>query len=121
PGETCALKIKDFDFAAKVMTVRRTFTMYKLRESDKEGHKKAIPLSERACQIAKAHAGHRFGEEWLFLNKHGRHFSVGYLADVWAKYSGTEVTHYEAARHSFCTQIVEVADKKSAQDLMRHV
>ena len=120
PGETCALKIKDFDFTNKTVIIRRTFTMCKLRESDKEGHKKAIPLSERAFTIAKNRAAGRFPDEWLFVNPKGQHYTAQNLNELWKKYSGIPTTHYEATRHSFCTQIVEVADKKAAQGLMRH-
>jgi integrase len=121
PGETCALKIKDCDFENKTVTIRRTFTMNRLRESDKEGHKKPIPLSERAFEIAKSRAAGRFPDEWLFINPQGRHYTQQNLNDIWKKFTGLEITHYEGSRHSFCTQIAEIADKKAAQSLMRHV
>jgi len=121
PGETCALKIRDIDFLNKTATIRATFTMGKFRDSDKEGHKQPIPLSERAIEIARLRAAGRFPEDWLFLNNQGTHYSVETLRDTWSKHSGTPITHYEATRHSFCTQIVEVADKKVAKALMRHV
>jgi integrase len=42
------------------------------------------------------------------------------LGVYWKKYTKLPCSHYEGARHSFCTQIVEVADRSAAQDLMRH-
>ncbi len=120
PGETCALKIKDIDFQNRSMRVQRTFTMRRLREADKEAHKKTVPLSERALEIARACSASRFPEDWLFLHpRTGRHYTIHRLALLW-KMTGTPCTHYEGSRHSFCTQISEVADGVAAQALMRH-
>lgn len=122
PGETCAVKIKDIDFELRTMKVQRTFTMRQLRESDKEGHKKSIPLSDSAFEIAKKHAAGRFPEDWLFIHpKTKTHYTVHGLELNWKKYTKLPCTHYEGTRHSFCTQISEIEDKKAAQDLMRHV
>jgi integrase len=121
PGETCALKIKDLDLSANTLRVQRTFTMRRLRESDKEGHRKALPLSPRALELAQAHAQGRFPEDWLFINPaNGNHYTVHRLGLYWKQYTKLPCTHYEATRHSFCTQIAEVADRAAAQDLMRH-
>ncbi len=120
PGETCALKIKDIDFKSGTMRVQRTFTMRKLREADKEAHKKTVPLSPRALEIAEARAAGRFPDDWLFLHpRTGRHYTIRSLSDIW-KTTGLPCTHYEGSRHSFCTQISEVADGVAAQALMRH-
>jgi len=121
PGETCALKIKDIDLDAMTVRVQRTFTMNRLRESDKEGHRKAIPLSIRAFEIIKNRIQGRFPEDWIFINPvTGRYYTVDRLSQYWKKYTGLMCTHYEGSRHSFCTQISEVADSAAAQDLMRH-
>jgi len=121
PGETCALKIKDIDFAHQTMRVQRTFTMRKLREADKEAHKKTVPLSPRAFQIAEGRAAGRFPEDWLFLNPRTiRHYTIARLANYWKQYTKLPCSHYEGSRHSFCTQISEVADGVAAQVLMRH-
>ena len=47
--------------------------------------------------------------------------TCGYLGKIWRQYSGLTITLYEAARHSFCTQVVEAgATEFKAQALMRH-
>jgi integrase len=121
PGETCALKIKDIDFETRTMKVERTFTMRQLRESDKEGHRKPVPLSDRAFEIAKKNAAVRFPEDWLFVHpRTKKHYTVHRLELYWKEYTKLPCTHYEGTRHSFCTQISEIDDKKAAQDLMRH-
>lgn len=121
PGETCALKIKDVDFTERTIKVQRTFTMRRLRESDKEGHRKPVPLSPRAYEIVKKHATGRFPEDWLFIHpKTKTHYTVQRLGLIWKQYTGLPITHYEGTRHSFATQIAEIADKDAAQELLRH-
>jgi len=121
PGETCALKIKDIDFTDRTVRVQRTFSARKLRESDKEGHRRQVPLSDRAFTIAEKNAAGRFPEDWLFIHPRTRqHYTVHRLGLYWKEYTKLPCTHYEGTRHSFCTQISELDDKKAAQDLMRH-
>lgn len=121
PGETCALKIKDIDFTERTVIVRRTFTMGKLRESDKEGHRKSVPLSPRAFEIVKKHTEGRFPDDWVFLHPRTKtHYTVQRLGIIWKQYTKLPITHYEGTRHSFATQIAEIDDIKAAQELLRH-
>lgn len=121
PGETCALKIKDLELPARTLRVQRTFTMRQMRESDKEGHRKALPLSPRALELAQAHAAGRFPDDWLFINPvNGKHYTVHRLGIYWKQYTKLSCSHYEGTRHSFCSQVAEIADRSAAQDLMRH-
>ena len=60
-------------------------------------------------------------EDWVFINPVTSHnYTVDRLSDYWRKNSGLACTHYEGSRHSFCTQIAEIADSVAAQNLMRH-
>lgn len=121
PGETCALKIKDVDFTERIITIRRTFTMNKLRESDKEGHRKPLPLSPRAFEIVKKHTEGRFPDDWVFLHPRTKtHYTVLRMGLIWKQYTKLPITHYEGTRHSFATQIAEIGDMKAAQELLRH-
>ncbi len=121
PGESCALKIKDLDFNDLSARICRTFTMRRIRESDKEGHKETIPLSDRAIEIAKKNSKERFPEDWLFINHDTkRNYTVQYLGKWWKIWTGLTCSHYEGSRHSFCTQIAESANDSAAQRLMRH-
>lgn len=120
PGENCALKIKDFDFEDKTVIIRRTFTIRKLRENDKEGHRRVHPLTERACEIAKKHAQGRFPDDFLFLYPAtGKHWTVHRAGVMFKKFTQLPITHYEFTRHSYATQITEQHDLKTAQDLLR--
>jgi len=124
PGETCSLKIKDFDFKHGTVTVCRTFTMARLRESDKEGHFATIPLSERALEIVKERTAGRFPDDWVFVAPNSRrgHYTVLRLWQIWKKNTGLSTKHYEATRHSFATQTLMAnnGNVKLVQGLLRH-
>lgn len=122
PGETCALKIKDFDFKAKTVCIQRTFTAKRLKDwGDKENHHATIPLTEHAAEIAQRHARGRFPDDWLFIHPRlKRHYTVAFLGVIWDTFADVPVTHYEGTRHSFATQIVANADIYAAKELLRH-
>jgi len=43
------------------------------------------------------------------------------LQNIWRRYSGLKISLYEATRHSFCTQLVEMGiNTLQAKELMRH-
>lgn len=122
PGETCALKIKDFDFQNRQATIQRTWTGPHLREATKGKNKKIIPLSDTAYEIAFKHAEKRFPEDFLFINPDtGRCYRQKKLNNIWKTYGGLSVVHYEASRHSFVTQLVEAGhDLAQVKELARH-
>jgi len=102
--------------------IQRTLSCGDIRETTKAKNKRPIPLSGRALLIAQSHSDGRFGGEFLFLNPiTGRGYKTEYLRRTWRDNAETEVTLYEAMRHSFCTQIIEGgADLATAQTLLRH-
>jgi integrase len=128
PGETCAVRIKDVDLRKKVVIIQRTWSGSRLKEGTKENTKIPVPLSDTAYEIARRIITERISgipdinifEEFLFVHPStGRHYTRWTLWDLWKKYVGN-VTHYEASRHSFCTQIVDCCeDVFAAKDLMR--
>lgn len=133
PGETCALKLKDIDVKGQSALIQRTWSGSRLRETTKGKNKKPIPLSDRAFEIALNHIKSRYSElslqeillrhrdEFLFINPDtGKCYRVKKLNQLW-KFSGMEITHYEASRHSFVTQLVENgADIVQVKELARH-
>lgn len=84
--------------------------------------KRWIPLSDRAFELALKRIPGKHPEAFLFVNsKTGRVYRPKTLNNVWKTFSGLQTVHYEASRHSFCTQIVESgADVLQARELMRH-
>ena len=122
PGETCALKVKDVDLSQGMILIERTWSGAKLRTTTKGGTQDWLPMSDVAEDIAKRHCQGKHPEAWLFVNPHTRGpFRRKRLGEIWNQYGGIPVKHYEACRHSFCTQIVESgASMNEAKLLMRH-
>ncbi len=123
PGEASALKVKDISIELGTVRIQRTFTVSKLRESDKEGHQALIPLTSRTMAIVQKHMEGKGPEDWLFINPATKsHYTQDRAAIYWNRWSGTNVTHYEATRHSVATGIAEMFsdDARTAQRVLRH-
>ena len=119
PGETCAIQVRDLENG--VLTVQRTWSGSRLRETTKGGNKERVPLSQRASALFSKHSKEKLPHAFLFINPEThRAYRPKKLNQLWRKFTGIDITHYEASRHSFCTQIIESADVFSAQRLMRH-
>lgn len=115
PGEICALKIKDIDIKNKSAVIQRTWSAWKIRETTKAKNKRIIPLSNRAVEVLQKHIIGKFPDDFIFKIKPKT------LQKAWKKYSNLDISLYEATRHSFCTQIVEMGiNSLQAQVLMRH-
>jgi site-specific recombinase XerD len=76
---------------------------------DDEAEKKQwIPLSGKALRIAEENCRGKHPAAWLFINPNsGSAYRPKTLGKIWRQYSGIDVKHYEASRHSFCSQLVE--------------
>lgn len=96
--------------------------MGKLWNTTKGKNPETVPLSPTAVEIVRRHIAGKNGEDWLFVNPDtGRHYPVKLAGQVWKKYSGLPLVHYEGTRHSFGTQTARAAkDIKAAQKLLRH-
>jgi integrase len=118
PGELVSLKIGDFNLREKIGHVNRTVSAYsyvlegtKGRTRGKARKKRRILLSDRATEIITKQAAGRFGAEWLLIcPATKRRYSVKAPNRIWKKYTGLDVTYYEASRHSLATQLAGVMD-----------
>jgi integrase len=122
-GELIALKMKDIDLKNMRALIRRPVSAYvHIIETTKGRSKKYIPLSNRALEIAKKSAIGRFPEEYILINPDtGKRYPEEMPNVLWKRYTGLQVTHYEASRHSFCTQLADDGiDALQAKELMRH-
>ncbi len=122
PGELIALKPKDMEPEGKKALIQRTFSGSKLMETTKSKTKRWIPLSDTAFQVAMKHAQDKHPESFLFINPETkRRYTTKKLNQLWRQCSGINCTHYEAGRHSFCTQLVEQGiDIAIVKELARH-
>jgi integrase len=121
PGELVAIFIKSVDIERRVVWVERARSGSKYVERTKNREVLPVPLNDVALDIASRHIKGKFPNDFLFINPNtGKPYTQWYLWDIWKRYSQTEVTIYEATRHSYCSQIVPLTDKLTAQRLMRH-
>lgn len=101
--------------------IQRTYSGSLLVERTKGKHRKWIPLSILAMEIARKLATGRFGVEFLFLNPStGRGYKPHYLNELWTKYGPKGLTLYEATRHSTITDWSRHANAFQVKDLARH-
>ncbi len=120
-SEGCALQVRDIDIPGQRALIQRTYSGYRLVEKTKGKHRKWIPLSRRAFEIAQKHVSGRFGADFLFINPStGRGYKAAYLRDLWAVYGIKGLTLYEATRHSTITDWAKKATAFQVKDLGRH-
>jgi integrase len=120
-SEGCAMQVRDLDLAGARALIQRTYSGYDLVERTKGKHRKWIPLSKRAMEIAQKHATGRFGADFLFLNPStGRGYKPAYLRDLWAIHGIKGLTLYEATRHSTISDWSRSANAFQIKDLARH-
>ncbi|MCX5815445.1 MAG: tyrosine-type recombinase/integrase [Proteobacteria bacterium] len=121
PGELCAVLVKSVDIEVRVVWVERTLSGSTYRETTKNKSKLPIPLNDKALEIVERNIKGKLKNAFVFINPvTGRGYTRKYLGETWNKYSGTDVTYYEATRHSYCTHIVPLTGSLNAQRLMRH-
>ncbi len=121
PGECVAILVKSVDLQNRVVWIERARSGSTYVERTKNKEALPVPLNDAALEIALRHTKGKFANDFLFINPRTRNgYSQWYLWDVWKRFSGTGVTLYEATRHSYCSQIVPLTDKLTAQRLMRH-
>ena len=98
---------------SRVPAVRDGCVRYLDRTKNRE--KLPVPLNDTALAIVARNIKSKFPKQPLFVNPHtGKAYSRWCLWDTWKHFSGTDVTLYEATRHSFCSQISGQVDARQA-------
>ena len=113
PGEARALKVKDIDFHAGLIRIRRTFSLNELRETTKQKRQNIIPLHAEFVAYLKELLKSSLPEAFVFMNpRTGRPYTEASLGRVWHEaltQAGLEKANlrlYDASRHSFASQLV---------------
>jgi integrase len=120
-AEVCALQIRDIDLPGTRALIQRTYSGRLLVERTKGKHRKWIPLSRLALDIAQRNVVSRFGADFLFINPAtGRGYKPKYLWKVWTAHGPKGLTLYEASRHSTITDWSRHANAFQVKDLARH-
>jgi integrase len=121
PGELIAILRKSVDIDNRAVWIERRRSGSQYREGTKNNEVLPVPLNDIALEIVARNIKGKFPNDFLFINPGtGRGYTRWFLWDMWKRLSGTDVCLYEACRHSFCTQIVPLTDRLTAQRLMRH-
>jgi len=107
-AELTVLKVKDVNIQSKEVTIRRTYSSGKIRETSKTGSTVVIPLSKKAFEVTERNMKDKLPESFLFINQDtGRNYHGCKLRDLWRQYSGysgADRTLYVFFRHSMATQ-----------------
>ncbi len=108
PGELRALKHKDIDLKIDKVTIRRTISGTKLRETTKSRRRRTIDLDTDWKEMYLARPRVIDPEAFVF-NKNGKPLSATWLTKEWRKAcdkAGVEgITLYEGTRHSLASQL----------------
>ena len=121
PGELCAILVKSVDINNRAVWIERSLSGTIYRETTKNKSKLSVPLNDAALEVVIRNVKGKFPNDFLFVNPvTNKGYSRKYLSEIWKRYSGTDLTFYEATRHSYCTQIVPLSNPMDAQRLMRH-
>ncbi len=113
PGEARALKCKDVDLENGLITISATFsdTVYRQKRKGKQSKKAIIPIHQEIFEYIKYRVEDNLPEAYIFVGKAGRHYSESRLQRIWSvvrEKAGLDksVRLYEAARHSFASQLI---------------
>ena len=121
PGELVAILIKSVDIKRRFVWIERAKSGPYFVERTKNKESLPVPLNDTALEIVIRNMKGKFPNDFLFINpKTEKPYTQWFLWNVWKQFSQTDVTLYESTRHSFCTQIVPVTDRFTAQRLVRH-
>ncbi len=109
PGELRALKHKDIDLKIDKVTIRRSFSGTKLRETTKSKRRRTIDLDTDWKEMYLTRPRVIDPEAFVF-NKNGNPLSTTWLTKQWRKACDAagvkDLTLYEGTRHSLASQLV---------------
>ncbi len=113
PGEARALKCKDVDIDKGLITISATFSnaIYRQKRKGKRSQSVTIPIHQEIFSFIKHRIENNLPEAFVFVNQAGRHYSETGLLVIWRNVrekAGLDksVRLYDAARHSFATQMI---------------
>lgn len=115
PGEARALKIKDINFITKTIKIRRTFSLNQLRETTKQKKQNTIPVHPEFMPYLIHIAKSSLPEAFVFTHyRTGRPYNGETLRKIWRRalkatqLEKTGLRLYDASRHSFASQLINV-------------
>lgn len=110
PAEARALKWDCVDLSRGVVTIRRNFSLNKLRDITKAKNIRIIPLDPLVAEMLKEMNAKGIEPDSFVFTKKGRGYSESYARKLWnsaCKNVGVEnLTLYQGTRHSLASQAV---------------
>lgn len=120
-GEVVAVLVKAIDVDNRLVWVERRRSGVKERSGSKNETVLPVPLNDTALEIVKRNMKGKFPKDYLFIHPGtGKHYTQWFISNLWKRLSKSELTSYEATRHSFCSNLPKFVDPRDAQRLMRH-
>lgn len=125
PGEGIALKVMDFNFTNGTVAVCRTVSDRKLKERVKGKVTNQRLVSPVLLPILKELCAKKFPGDFVFINpRTGGPYSYDVIRKIWnvaRKKVGTDISLYEATRHSVASIAVNAGvSLKAIQDVLGH-
>jgi integrase len=122
PSEAIAILVRSVELENRLVWIERVRDgCVRYLDRTKNREKLPVPLNDTALQIVAKNVKDKFPKQALFINPNtGKAYTRWCLWDTWKRFSGADVTLYEATRHSFCSQISGKVDARQGQRLMRH-
>lgn len=121
PGEVRALKASDFNLKNMTVHISRAFSLKELR-SRKSKKDYILPIHP---DMDLSFLDKKFGEDFAFLNEHGRPYKSENLRRIWhracKKAEIPKIKMYSATRHSFATRMLDLGvDSRVISKLLGH-
>ena len=106
-SEILVAKISDINPERTIITMQRTYSGGRIKDSTKKNRARTLPLSKDAAELIRRAAGARIGDVWLFPNlRTGMPYTLSFISTLWRKRSGFgHVPLKDATRRSRATSL----------------
>lgn len=122
PSETRALQWQDLDLEFGRVTIRRHFSLNRIRPATKAKQIKYLPLDGEVKEALKALPRH-LTSPFVFFKGNGRPFSEAWARKIWAKAckkAGVSISLYQGTRHSSATEAADRVGIDATQEFLHH-
>jgi integrase len=123
PSETRALQWDDVDLKHDRITIRRHYSLNKIRPATKAKQIKILPLDGEVRKTLQALPRHISSPFVFWKGKKGKSFSESWARKLWKRISsslGVNISLYQGTRHSSATEAVNRVGVDAIQEFLHH-